>query len=292
MSVLEHLDSLITTFRNPQSSIHPYKASDYNKNDLSNKYQNLKAPYHWVYGTYKQTLLHFLKLLTINKQDLEVIDIACGDGNVSRFIIDNQSYLNKRNINVIGIDISSYQINLAISKSQLNKYVQHIQYENISAQHVNYVKKFDVAVIFFCFNYSQNKEELKKMMMKSYECLKDDGIIIGTTCAMNESPNVLSEYYDVHKNEAKLIFQWSETIKDGDKFSVIYCAQKEMIHLDQYFYYHQTYEKIAKQIGFKNAIKWLNGNDFIYDSLNDEERKISQEYFANPQPFPMFILKK
>ena len=380
MNAIKLLDDVISKFVIITKHDNQQKqASDYDKNDLSVKYENIKKPYNWFYSTYSQSILYYLNKLTINKSNLDIIDIACGDGNISRLIIDNKSsYLNKTNINIIGIDISSSQINLARSKSKTpcnvllnqnndnkniddipnlnpnptrfdikpelkeqenielsdnnknisissdkiivvndystfslqsvtsnesiksksNEYIKHINYEIVDIQQLiykypSYKNKFDVAIICWCFNYSSNTEILYKMMKNCYDSLKDDGIGIGLTMSMNKDPKILKNYYDFHKNNAHFIFDgYSENTKDGDCFSCILNLQNNKTSVNQYFFYQNTYNQIAKKIGFKTDIEWINCDKLIYQLLNESECKIAKEYFKNPQPFRMFLLRK
>ena len=61
----------------------------------------------------------------------------------------------------------------------------------------------------------------------------------------------------------------------------------------EYFYYPDTYNKIAKQVGFKGGIEFIDVKSFFYDTtLNNREQEMAKEYFNNPQPSSMFILRK
>eukprot|EP01084_Bolivina_argentea_P148444 259515_1 len=84
-------------------------------------YSQIKIDYNWVYSTVSQSVIQTLKQLTNEKTELNIIDIGCGDGNMSRLVMDNISYLAKKQIHILGIDISNAQIELATSKSVSNK---------------------------------------------------------------------------------------------------------------------------------------------------------------------------
>ena len=62
----------------------------------------------------------------------------------------------------------------------------------------------------------------------------------------------------------------------------------------QYFYEFETYDRICKQIGFKDGIEMVDGKDFVYSSenLSELEKKLAYQYYTLPQPLKMFILKK
>eukprot|EP01083_Nonionella_stella_P223919 797500_1 len=165
MNSVELLTDLICRFsRSPsvQCCIQDHneqKATDYDVDDFARKYTQLQSDYNWFYSTLSGTMLKYLKQITSNKNSINIIDIACGNGKISNLIMENQLYLNKTAINIIGIDISKSQIDLAQTS---NQYVNHIHYEVGNAENIQYKNRFDVAICFWCFNYSNNTHILKK----------------------------------------------------------------------------------------------------------------------------------
>eukprot|EP01084_Bolivina_argentea_P086198 155805_1 len=271
-------------------------ATNYDEADNAAFYAQLKKDYNWFFTPLSDTLITQLKLLTENKDTLDIIDIACGDGNVSRQIIDKTQYLNKNNINIIGIDISESQIKIANENNkQKQEYIDCINYEIGNAEHIKYKNKFDIALCFWSFNYSTNTEILNKMMKSCYESLKDNGIAIGCTLSMN-NPNQLKQLYDMYLNTHRIIFDRKDPTFDGDCWAVQLTKTKNNRHFEicQYFFHEATYDEIAKSNGFKNGIEFVNGDDFTYNGvkLTDKEKEIAYSFYASPEPLRMFILRK
>eukprot|EP01083_Nonionella_stella_P126311 382266_1 len=166
---------------------------DYDTNDAALIYQQLKKQYNWYYTVLFDTALHHLKNLTANKTHLSIVDMACGDGNISRNIIDHQRVLNKESIDITGVDISSSQIALAEQQNHAKKlYSNHIHYVVDDALTYNYNQKFDIAMVFWLFQYSHDVQTLNRMIKCVHDTLKDDGIAMGFTFSCTDK-NKLNE---------------------------------------------------------------------------------------------------
>jgi len=265
--------------------------SDYNT-DYTSEYSQIKKDFDWFYVTCSQTLLTNLKEVTKDKDVLNIIDIGCGDGNISRMIIDNTSYLNKNAIDIVAIDPSESQIESAKQKSAANRY-NTINYEICGAQDIKHKNKFDVALSFWPFGYSINVDMLKEMMKACFESLKDGGICIGVTVTM-QNPNILLKYRDFHKNKFNIGFDKDIDGKvklcDGDSLTqTLYKSGKVHFEFVERYYSPDTYDKIAKTVGFKDGVQFIDPKTFNYYIGKQE---MAREFFHNPHPFGMFVLKK
>lgn len=108
-----------------------------------------------------------LEVLKANlpKQGL-IVDLGCGYGIISHLISDT-------NTRVIGIDASSHRIKVA--QSSVN------QGENVEF-HTNDIMEFQIpicdAIIIIDVLYLFSYDDQERILVKCYECLRDDGIMI------------------------------------------------------------------------------------------------------------------
>ena len=97
------------------------------------------------------------------RENSSVLDVACGTGVLTPFLL-------KRKVSrITGIDISPEMINAA--KAKYTQY-NNIEFINISAEDIDFDKKFDRIIIFDAFPHFCNKEKVIQKMAKH---LKPDG---------------------------------------------------------------------------------------------------------------------
>lgn len=112
---------------------------------------------------YKDTLKTFCNL--INNENAKVLDIACGPGNVTRYLLSEKPHLI-----VHGIDLATDMITLA-SCNNPNATFEVMDCRSISTL----TEKFDAIVCSFCLPYL-SKEEANKLVNDMGFLLTDQGV--------------------------------------------------------------------------------------------------------------------
>jgi len=251
-------------------------------------YEQFQEDMKPAYSTWAETLFVKLRELTTNKTSLTICDIGCGDGNNCRMVMDRLTELSTKEISIIGIDISSSQIELAKSKTcSVKKEYDGISFEVGSAQSIPYRNTFDVAFSMWPFGYAENVDILQEMMTSCFESLKAGGVCIGVTMTMDD-PSTLRQFDSVRKDEFNLVLEYEEPLKDGDHLN----QNNGVIKFKEVFYYKATYEKVAKTAGFE-TVTFLDDKSLCYDrSLSPTARKKAALFMKINPMFSMFVLTK
>ena len=100
----------------------------------------------------------------------KVLDIGCGPGNISRYLLDRVA-----DIDLLGTDLAPNMIELA----RLNNPEAHFEVMDCRAV-ADLDQQFDVIVCGFCFPYL-NKEEVKSMISAMSSRLTDTGVLYLST---------------------------------------------------------------------------------------------------------------
>ena len=102
-------------------------------------------------SAYASEIDHFLKLITIPKPNL--LEIACGPGNITRYIISKNP-----TVTILGIDLAPKMIELA----KLN--CPEASFEVMDCRHISSLKtKYDGIIVSFCLPYL-NKSEIENLV--------------------------------------------------------------------------------------------------------------------------------
>ena len=102
----------------------------------------------------------------ILQQHAEVLEIGCGPGNVTRYLIDHRP-----DLKITGLDVAPTMIAYA------RKMVLEATFEVLDIRHLNQLKgKYDAIFNGFCLPY-QSKDDLKKFLMDSAGLLNPGGIL-------------------------------------------------------------------------------------------------------------------
>jgi len=112
---------------------------------------------------YKGPLKTFCNL--IKKENAKVLDIACGPGNVTKYILGENP-----NLNVLGVDLATNMIALA-SGNNPNATFKVMDCRSISSL----TEKFDAAIGAFCLPYL-SREETHKLVNDISVLLSDQGV--------------------------------------------------------------------------------------------------------------------
>lgn len=108
-----------------------------------------------------------IDLLVIKKNE-SIIDIPCGEGRHCR-------ELTKRGfMKVVGADINSSHLRLAVEKARRQKLSLDFRKENMLD--ISYVEEFDVLInMFFSFGFFETNEENMRVLKNFYRALKPGG---------------------------------------------------------------------------------------------------------------------
>lgn len=100
----------------------------------------------------------------------EVLDVACGPGNISKYLLNR-----KPDLKITGVDLAPKMIELA----QINNPTAN--YQLLDARNIlNLGKKFDVVVFGFAYPYF-NKQEVKQSIDDARNILNSNGLIYIST---------------------------------------------------------------------------------------------------------------
>lgn len=196
---------------------------------------------------------------------LEVLDLACGDGRLSR-----QERLRGASL-VLGIDQEPKMIEIAQAiESQRN---QGVQYRIGTVGELGNVGQFDLISAGFLFHYAKTREELEAMCRDAYVNLRESGRVV----AINSNPNCPRNSF---KKYGSTVTPTRDPPKEGDLIGVTLwdesgnqvCAPFYNSHWEK-----ATYEEMFKKVGFKE-VNWKDmhvsqegikkfGNEFWADWL-------------------------
>ena len=136
---------------------------------------------------------HFIDNLVAHlqiKTESKLIDIACGKGR-------HATYFNKKEMNVVGVDLSPNSI--AYAKQNENNNLQFSVHDMREVYKENY---FDIATnLFTSFGYFENKDDEQKAIKAMAKNLKSNGILI-------------IDFMNIKKVIANLISSEKKTIND------------------------------------------------------------------------------
>ena len=130
---------------------------------IFNKYADEYQEKFMDVSLYKASLKNFCNLIT--KENAKVLDIACGPGNVTKYLLGE-----KPNLIVLGIDLATNMITLARYNNP-NATFKVMDCRSISSL----TEKFDAVVGAFCLPYL-SKEETHKLINNISALLSDHGV--------------------------------------------------------------------------------------------------------------------
>lgn len=117
-----------------------------------------------VIRIYDETYNHFCSLLT--KQHSTVLEIGCGPGNVTRYLLDHRP-----DLKITGLDIAPTMIDYA------RKMSPEAEFAVLDIRNLDQMNgKYDAIFNGFCVPY-QSKEDLEKFIADSHTLLNSEGIL-------------------------------------------------------------------------------------------------------------------
>ena len=112
-------------------------------------------------------------------KDASVLELGCGEGSFCRWAATQGA------INIVGVDISQQQINIAREIERCNPRAKNtsctIEYIVQDVMNIDgaEIGQFDVILAPHILCYSRNREELQRMLKAMSSCLKRNGRLIG-----------------------------------------------------------------------------------------------------------------
>lgn len=113
--------------------------------------------------------LNFL-LNNLSNEQINVLDVACGPGNISKYLVERNSKLE-----IDGIDLSENMISLASNNIPTGNFFLHDARAITSLQ-----KKYDLIISGFCFPYL-TKEEAIQFIADAKLCMNPGGLLFIST---------------------------------------------------------------------------------------------------------------
>ena len=120
------------------------------------------------FDLYHDTFNFFLE--AVEKKNASILEIGCGPGNITNFLLNKNP-----NLNVLGIDIASNMIDLA------KKNVPSAAFRVLDCKNLNSLNlQFDAVLCGFTLPYL-NKEEAKELIKDSSKIITKNGILYLST---------------------------------------------------------------------------------------------------------------
>ena len=248
--------------------------------DKAARYAKLKKDMHYVYDGLQTNILSQLKKyhknLNLSSSEMNVIDIACGDGNYSRCLADNFEYNE-----ILGVDISESQIELARNVTDTTKY-PNIRYQCLDANSLisdpSMNNKFDIALAVWFYNYASDKQSLFNYIKSTYNVMKSNSILIGITHSIHDiNKKSIGIYADDPEfkmsnpiDSVKMEGLWTEVLGSG----------RGLFEFQFYVYETATYQSLFNKAGF-SQFRFLDGNEYVTgNNSTEEEQQLFQRYIC------------
>ena len=202
---------------------------------------------------------NLIKKLKIN-ENTKILDVACGKGR-------HAIYMNKKGMNVIGIDLSKNNINKA-KKYENNK----LQFKVHDMRDVFQKNTFNIATnLFTSLGYFTNIEDEKKMLNAIALGLKKEGILI--IDFMNSKKVIQNLVKSEEKKVEDICFKISRSFEDNFIIKSIQFVKNNQNHYFQEKVRALTladFYKLIKHTGLKIIDIFGNYKLEPFDALNSE----------------------
>jgi toxoflavin synthase len=174
---------------------------------------------------------------------VEVLDLACGDGRLSRECKRRGAKL------VVGVDAEPKMIEIAKAKEAEAR--QGIRYKVGKVGELAPIGMFELAIPGFLLHYSETKDELTRMCQDIYDHLRPMGKMIG----INQNPDCP---FNPDREYGSEVIPVRFPVREGDKVRCTLFTPdgKPGASFTNTHWKKSTYEEIMKQVGFKD-IKWI-----------------------------------
>ena len=161
---------------------------------IFNKYANLYAGKYMNVSDYSSGLNYFCNQL---KPEAKVLEIACGPGNITQFLLNGRP-----DLNIHGIDLAANMIALAKENNPT------ANFEQFDCRNIHQIQqRFDAVLIGFCLPYLSFAES-KKLLADAAHLLNPGGIIYISTI---EGNYVSSEFKTGSTGDTIFMHYYNET---------------------------------------------------------------------------------
>jgi SAM-dependent methyltransferase len=208
----------------------------------------------------------FLRMLG-DLSDLEVLDLACGEGFYTRLI----NKLGAKGVK--GVDISPAMIELAERAEQQDPLGIDYLCADVAALPV--LGKFDLVTAAYLLHYAPDRQSLQNMCERIAAQLKPGGRLV----CINENPDQsVADYagytqYGFNKSVA-------EPREEGSAISYAMVSGRSMIRFDAYYFSRETYEAALGAAGFSH-ICW-HPLELAPEAIAECGAEYWEEYLGNP----------
>lgn len=137
-------------------------------------FDKFASQYQDKFMDYEPYVESYKYLSTLLKSDSEVLDVACGPGNISKFLLNE-----KPQLRIHGIDLSAKMIGLAQSNAP------GAVFEIMDSRDIALLpKQYDAILCGFCFPYL-SREDVSKFIADARKRIRDEGIFYISTMEGN-----------------------------------------------------------------------------------------------------------
>ncbi|ADE35491.1 ubiquinone/menaquinone biosynthesis methyltransferase [Candidatus Karelsulcia muelleri DMIN] len=191
--------------------------------------------------------------IIVNYNPKNVLDLATGTGIIPIIIA------NKKNISILGLDISKYMINICYKKITNKILYRNIKFLKADCQKIFFLKKnkFDIVTIVFGI---RNIENINNLLKEVYRVLNSNGIIM------------ILEFSNPNKDFFNKIYKFYS------KYILLNIVKVFTKNLYAYKYLLKSIDFFTKNVSIKNLLKKFNFKNFKLLKLN---HGIVSIYIAN-----------
>lgn len=156
---------------------------------------------------------------SVVKKDAEVLELACGPGNITRYLLDKLPELK-----ITATDLSANMLELAAKNNP------EADFELMDCRDIDKIsKRFDAIVCGFCLPYLDKKETLK-LIKDSAAVLNKGGLLYMSTIEGNYSSSSLTT--NSHGDKVYMYYYDEQYLKDilDDHFDILSTDHKNYLH--------------------------------------------------------------
>ena len=189
--------------------------------DVFNKLAKTYQDRYMNVDLYKDSFDFFCQ--NIKTENGEILEIACGPGNITKYLLDKKS-----DLKILGIDLAPNMIDLAKVNNPTAEF-QVMDCRNIESLD----KKFDAIMCGFCLPYL-SKKETSKLFLDASNLLKSNGLFYLSTMEDDYSKSTFkkgSSGDEVFMHYYSADFLKNELIKNH--FQILHLDRKEYFHNEE-----------------------------------------------------------
>ncbi len=189
-----------------------------NSEQIFNKYAEEYLQKYGNMDLYSETLEIFLKNLD---QNSELLELACGPGNLTKKLLSMRP-----DLNILGLDIAGNMVNLAKVNNPMARFLR------MDCRFMSGIdKEFDAVIAGFLLPYL-NSDEVRKLFRDVNSLLKVNGMFFLSTMESEEQEE-RCQTSDSHKHE-KLITNDHEKSQGRNKLKMVDCELEGSYSLENY----------------------------------------------------------